>query len=99
MAPRKVRVVADSIKGKSVKEAENTLKFLGRRPKFPLEKLLKSAVSNAKNNFNIESAKLFVKDIRVDTGPTLKRRLPRARGMATPINKRSSHVTIVLSAK
>lgn len=99
MAPRKVRVVADAIKGKSVREAENTLKFLGRRPKLPLEKLLKSAVSNAKHNFNIESSNLVVKDIRVDTGPTLKRRLPRAKGMATPIRKRSSHITIVLLAK
>ena len=99
MAPRKVRVVADSIKGKSVKEAENTLKFLTRRPKMPLEKLLKSAVSNAKHNFNIDSSTLFIKDIRVDVGPTLKRRLPRAKGMATPIRKRSSHITIVLSAK
>ena len=97
MAPRKVRVVANSIKGKSVKEAESTLKFLGRRPKLPLEKLLKSAISNAKHNFNIESSGLFVKDIRVDVGPTLKRRLPRARGMATPIKKRSSHITIVLA--
>ncbi len=99
MSPRKVRVVANAIKGKSVREAENTLKFLGRRPKFPLEKLLKSAVSNAKHNFNIDSSLLMVKDIRVDTGPTLKRRLPRARGMTSPIKKRSSHVTMVLLAK
>jgi len=99
VAPRKVRLVANTIKGKTIHDAEATLKFLNRKPKGPLYKLLHSAVSNAKHNFNTEKEKLFVKDITVNAGPTLKRMMPRARGMASMIKKRTSHITIILDVK
>jgi|SRR3989344_6991807 len=99
IAPRKVRVVADSIRGKSVRDAEIVLRFVARRAHLPLEKLLKSAVANAKHNFHMQPETLVIKSIRVDQGPVLKRRLLRARGMATPIRKKSSHITLVLGVK
>ncbi len=95
-SPRKVRLVAHLVKGKTVADAKNTLQFLVKRAAKPLADLLDSAVANAKHNFNIESDKLFVKNFRVDEGMVLKRRRPRARGMAYPINKRTSHVFIEL---
>ncbi|OHA08310.1 MAG: 50S ribosomal protein L22 [Candidatus Sungbacteria bacterium RIFCSPLOWO2_01_FULL_60_25] len=97
MAPRKVRVVADAIRGKRVPEAERTLRFLARRASGPLAKLLKSAIANAKHNFQINDvATLRVREIRVDQGPTLKRTQPRAMGRAFRIHKKSSHICIVL---
>ena len=99
MSPRKVRTVANLIKGKPAAEAEAVLGFLARKPAIPLQKLLKSAVANAKHNFNVEKENLFVKNIRVDNGPTLKRFMPRARGSASPIRKRESHITIILNVK
>ena len=99
MAPRKVRVVANSIRGKSVREAETMLRFTPRRAQTPIRKLLLSAIANAKHNFQIQPETLVIKSIRVDQGPVLKRRLPRARGMATPIRKKSSHIVLILAAK
>jgi len=99
MSPRKVRLVADTIKGKLVTDAAQILSFGLRRPNEPLRKLLNSAVANAKHNFNIERDALFVKNITVDKGPTLKRSRARARGRAFPINKRSSHITLILTNK
>ena len=99
ISPRKVRLVSDLIKGKATKEAENILRSVTKRTALPLRKLLNSAIANAKQNFQIEKDLLFVKNLLVNKGPTLKRSLPRARGMATPINKRSSHITIILSTK
>jgi len=97
MAPRKVRAVADAIRGKRVPEAERTLRFLPRRASGPLAKLLRSAIANAKHNFQInDAATLTVREIRVDQGPTLKRIQPRAMGRAFRIHKKSSHVRIVL---
>lgn len=98
-SPRKVRLVATLVKGKSVNDALQTLNFLPKRATGPLYTLLKSAVANAKNNFNIEKDNLFVKEMRVDAGQVLKRRMPRARGSAYPINKRTSHVSLVLAEK
>lgn len=99
VAPRKVRLVAKSIKGKSAKEAETSLKFTAKKTAISLAKLLHSAISNAKNNFNVSPESLFVKNITVDKGPVLKRFMPRARGMASPIHKHTSHITIILSEK
>lgn len=99
MAPRKVRLAAGAIKGKSAEEAEAVLEFLPKIAALPLRKLLKSAIANAKHNFNVEKENLMVKNITVDKGPTLKRFMPRARGMAAPIRKRESHVTIILKTK
>lgn len=99
MAPRKVRLAADLIRGKSAEKAGTALQFLTKSAAEPLKKLLKSAIANAKHNFNLEKEKLFVKSIRVDKGPILKRSMPRARGMAFPIHKHTSHITIILSEK
>jgi large subunit ribosomal protein L22 len=96
IAPRKTRSVADLIRGLSVNEAEAQLMVQRRRPAKALLKLLRSAVANAKNN-KLNEAHLFVKEIRVDGGPMLKRYLPRARGSASPIQKKMSHVTMILS--
>jgi large subunit ribosomal protein L22 len=96
MAPRKVRSVGDLIKGLPVNEAEAQLLMQTRRPSKPLLKLLRSAVANAKNNKVADTQHLFVSSVRVDGGPMLKRMLPRARGSASPIQKKMSHVTIVL---
>lgn len=98
MAPRKVRLVASMIKGLSINDAQAQLMLNPRRASEPVLKLLQSAIANAKNNnkdINVE--KLIVKEIRVDGGPMLKRWLPRAQGRATPIQKKSSHITIVLA--
>lgn len=96
MAPRKVRSVADLVKGLTVNEAEAQLMAQRRRPAKALLKLLRSAVSNAKNNKRWNPDHLFIESFRVDGGPMLKRYLPRARGSASPIQKKMSHVTIVL---
>lgn len=95
MAPRKVRRVADLMRKKDVYTAENNLKFLSIRAAGPLLKLLKSAVANAQAQ-KIDKENLFVQSVSVDGGPVLKRWLPRARGSATSIFKRMSHVTLVL---
>jgi len=97
MAPRKVRLVANSIKGLPVNEAEAQLLVSAKRSSGPLLKLLRSAVANLKNNKKLEAEKFFIKEIRVDGGPMLKRWIARAQGRATPIQKKSSHVTIVLA--
>jgi large subunit ribosomal protein L22 len=96
-SPRKVRGTANLMRGKSVVEATNMLNFLPKKATGPLGALLASAVANAKNNFNIEKEGLFVKEIRVDVGVTMKRSMPRARGSASRINKRSSHVLLTLA--
>src|SRR6202044_4234810 len=95
IAPRKTRSVADLIRGLSVNDAEAQLLVQRRRPSQALLKLLRSAVANAKNN-KLNADHLFVSEIRVDGGPMLKRSLPRARGSASPIQKKMSHVTITL---
>jgi len=95
IAPRKVRLVADTLKGLPVREAEAQLLLRPTRPTKPLLKLLRSAVANAKNR-QMDAAKLFVSSIRVDQGPMYKRFLPRAQGRATPIQKKMSHVVLVL---
>jgi large subunit ribosomal protein L22 len=95
IAPRKVRLVANLIKGKSVNDAQAQLMLNPKRSAVPLLKLLNSAIENAKaKNMNVE--KLIVVDIRVDKGPMLKRWMPRAQGRATPIHKHTSHILIVL---
>jgi len=95
-SPRKVRLVANLIKGKKVDDARVSIKFLIKRASKPLSDLLESAVANAIHNFNLTADKLYIKEFRVDGGAILKRRMPRARGMAYPINKRTSHVFIEL---
>lgn len=98
-SPRKVRLVADVIKGKKVADAKVQLQFLVKRAALPFEKLLDSALANARQNFNTDSADLYIKDVRVDKGVVLKRIMPRARGSASRINKRTSNLVIVLEEK
>jgi large subunit ribosomal protein L22 len=97
ISPRKVRVVADAIRGKSVTEASRVLRFSTRRPAHSIKKLLDSAIANAKHNFQLDKENISVSSIRVDKGPTLKRMRPRARGTGAAINKRTSHISIILS--
>jgi large subunit ribosomal protein L22 len=99
MGPRKLRRVADAIRGKSVREALVLLQFAGVFAAEPLEKLLKSAVANAENNHNMSSDGLFITKITVDGGPgggMTKRLDPRAQGRANFKRKRMSHVTIAV---
>lgn len=96
MAPRKARLMATVIKGLSVNDAEAQLSINPKRASEPVLKLLRSAIANAVNNAKMDPAKLIVKEVRVDGGPMLKRWLPRAQGRATPIQKKSSHITLVL---
>lgn len=96
MAPRKVRLIANSLKGMPVWKAEAVLMHRPQRSAEPLLKLLRSTVANAKNNAGMETDKLRIQSIMVDGGPVMKRFMPRAFGRATPILKRMSHVTLVL---
>ena len=95
-SPRKVRLVANLVKGKKIEDVKNTLAFLVKRASKPLADLIDSAVANASHNFNISADQLYIKEFRVDEGVVLKRRMPRARGMAFPINKRTSHIFVQL---
>lgn len=98
-SPRKVRLVADLVRGKKVDRALNTLGFLTKKASDPVRSVIEMAVANAKHNFKLEKEKLYVQEIKVDEGVTLMRRMPRAHGSAYPIRKRSSHITVVLSDK
>jgi large subunit ribosomal protein L22 len=95
-SPRKVRLVVDLIRGKKVKDALGILSVTTRRSSLPIKKLVESAIANAKHNFNLESADLFVKEIAVNEGATMYRSMPRARGSSAPIRKRTSRVLVVL---
>ncbi|MGC9610954.1 MAG: 50S ribosomal protein L22 [Minisyncoccia bacterium] len=96
IAPRKVRILADVIRGLPVQEAEAKLMLNARRPKDALIKLLRSAVANAKNNHKLDPDKLFIKEIRVDQGPKTGHWTPRSRGSASLIEKKTSHVSVIL---
>ncbi len=101
-APRKMRLVADLVRGKGIEEALQILKFNAKECSGRLEKLLLSAIANwqTKNeDADIESAGLYVKEIRVDGAGMLKRLRPRAQGRANQIRKRSNHVTLILGEK
>ena len=99
IAPRKVRLVVDEVRGKSVAEAISTLRFANRGAAKPVEKVLNSAVANAEHNFDLNAEDLYISEAYVNEGPTLKRFRPRAQGAASGINKRTSHITIVVSEK
>lgn len=99
IAPRKVRLVVDLIRGKRVGEALAILKFTPRGASPVVEKVLRSAVANAENNHNLDVDSLIVEEIFVDQGPTLKRFHPRAQGRAYSIFKRTSHITVVVAEK
>lgn len=96
ISPRKIRLLTNLIKGLSVEEAEANLSHISKKGSKPLLKLLKSAIADAEHNFNLDRDNLFVKAIRVDEGPALKRWRARARGAAYPIRKRTSHIFLTL---
>ena len=99
-APRKARLAANLIRGKNVNDAMNILMFTRKKAANTLQKLLKSALANAEENHKVlDVDDLFVKQIRVDGGVTWKRTMPRARGTANLIRKRTSHITLVLDEK
>ena len=96
IAPRKVRLVADQVRGKKAEQASTILNFTTKRAALPLLKLLKQAMANAKNNFQMDPNNFFVFKIAVDEGPKQKRWMPRARGQAYEIQKKTSHITLIL---
>ena len=99
IAPRKVKIVLDLIRNQPAKKAMAILKHTPKAACEPLIKLLKSAMANAENNYNMNVDNLYVASCKVDEGPTLKRIRPRAQGRAFRINKRTSHITLVLKEK
>jgi len=96
IAPRKVRVVVDLIRGKDIEDALALLRFLPKRAAEVVGKVVKSAAANAEHNFELNRDRLYVSQAYVDAGPTLKRFQPRQRGQAFQIKKRSSHITVVV---
>ena len=96
ISSRKVKIVIDLIRGKSVKEAEAILRYTPKAATEPVLKLLNSAVANAENNLELNRDDLYVAEVYANQGPTLMRYRPRARGCASRIRKRTSHITIVL---
>ena len=99
VSPRKARQVVDLIRGKSVGEALNVLQFVPRAAATPVEKVVRSAMANAENNYDMNPDELYISQIYVDEGPTMKRIRPRARGMADRIRKRTSHITVILAER
>jgi large subunit ribosomal protein L22 len=99
IAPRKVQIVCDLIRGKDANTAMAILMTTPKAASEPLAKLLKSACANAENNFSMDPDKLYVSKVYAAPGPILKRIMPRAQGRAFRINKRTSHITLVVSEK
>ena len=99
ISSRKVRIVADLIRGKNVDEALAIVKFTPKASSEIIEKLLKSAIANAENNHDMKHENLYIAEIYANQGPTLKRIRPAAKGSAVRIRKRTSHITIVLKEK
>ena len=99
-APRKARLVADMIRGKNVNDAINILAFTRKRAAGTIQKLLKSAIANAEENHKVlDVDDMVIKNIRVDEGVTWKRNMPRARGTSYMIQKKTSHITLILEDK
>lgn len=99
VAPRKARLVCDLVRGKKVDQALDILRFTKRGCSRDILKLIQSAVANANYKGGVDVDNLYVHRITVDQATILKRSLPRARGMATPIQKKTSHITVILSEK
>ncbi|HUI27428.1 MAG TPA: 50S ribosomal protein L22 [Candidatus Kryptonia bacterium] len=99
IAPQKARLVVDVIRGKNVGEALSLLEFMPKKGARMVIKTLKSAVANAEHTQRVDVDRLYVKHVSVGAGATLKRFTPRAQGRATPIRKRTSHVTIVVDER
>lgn len=97
VSPRKARLVADQIRGKHIDEARSLLQFSSRSVSTEIGKLVESAAANAEANHDLIGDEMVVHEIRVDEGPTLKRFRPRAQGRATPIHKRTCHISVALT--
>lgn len=97
VAPRKVRLVADQVRGKHIDDARSLLQFSPRSAADDIAKVIESAAANAEANHDLIGDEMIVHEIRVDEGPTLKRFRPRAMGRATPIHKRTCHITVALT--
>jgi len=97
ISPRKVRLIADLVRGMGALEAKHQLELLNKKAALPMLKLLNSAIANAEHNDKLKVEELYIAEIKVDEGPTLKRWIPRARGSASGINKRTSHITLGLA--
>ena len=98
IAPRKARLVADEVRGKSYPEAVSILRFTNKKAAKMVRDVIDSAAANAEHNLDADPDELFVREIRVDEGPTIKRYRARAMGRATMIRKRTSHITVELGA-
>ena len=96
VSPRKARLVADQVRGLDIEKARALLQFSPRGAARDIQKLIESAAANAENNHDLVADELRVYEIRVDEGPTLKRFRPRALGRATPIHKRTCHISVAL---
>ncbi|MFC1482393.1 50S ribosomal protein L22 [Myxococcota bacterium] len=99
VAPRKARIVADMIRGRNVDEAISLLEFTPKRAAGLVRKVLHSAIANAEDVGEVDVDRLFVKSVTVDQGPTLKRYRPRAQGRAYRINRKTSHIALVVAEK
>ena len=99
ISPRKVSIVCDQIRGKSVKDAEAILALIPKAASDPLGKLVHSAAANAENNHGMDPEKLYVAETYATPGPIIKRFMPRAKGRAYGIKKRTSHVTVVVKER
>lgn len=99
LTPRKARLVADLVRGKSALQALDILTFTNKKAAVVLKKTLASAIANATNNFNMNEENLYVAKVMVDEGPILKRVMPRAMGRADIIHKKTAHVTVVVAEK
>ena len=99
LTPRKARLVADMVRNMEIEQAFNILQFSTQKSAPLIEKTLRSAVSNAVNNFELDEEKLYISKILIDGGPLIKRIKPRAKGRADRILKRTSHITVGVSEK
>ena len=99
LSPRKARLVADLVRGKSALEALDILEFTNKKAAKYIEKTLRSAIANAENNNNMDVSKLYIAECYAGSAPTMKRIKPRAQGRAYRILKRNSHITIVLDER
>jgi large subunit ribosomal protein L22 len=96
ISPRKVRLIADQVRGKHIDDARALLAFSPRSAALEVSKVIESAAANAEANHDLIGDEMIVREIRVDEGPTIKRFRPRAMGRATPINKRTCHISVAL---
>lgn len=94
---KKIRLLADMVRGKQAQSAISLLRFVQKRGAMPLKKLIESALANASNNFSLPKEQLVIKEIRVDQGPAMKRWTPKAFGSATHIRKESAHISLILA--